>query len=410
VAGLALLLTGGITLLAYLAGSRITKPLLRLRQGTAVVGGGNLNYRVGTTARDEIGELSRDFDMMLDQLQRVTASREELAREIELRRRTEEALRKREESLKIAQSIAHLGHWEWEIKSGRVRWSDETYRILGFEPNTIEPSHDLLLQQVHPDDRENVDTCLKGALRSECFDTEFRILLADGTPRTMHARGEVLRDSTVGEPRVIGTLQEVGERMPTEILGVIQDITERKALESKLEQEARTDALTGCTNRRHFIELSTHEMARARRYGHDLSLLMIDIDHFKEVNDRYGHRAGDLALKHLVQICKKELREEDLVGRLGGEEFAILLPETSGARALEVAERTRVAVATTEIRSNGETIRITISLGVTTQRSADTDIDALLNRADRALYAAKTAGRNQVCSDLAAVEREPASV
>lgn len=181
------------------------------------------------------------------------------------------------------------------------------------------------------------------------------------------------------------------------IVSIARDITERKELESKLEHEAHTDALTGCANRRWFLELAGHEVARARRHGEEVALLMLDLDRFKSVNDRYGHPVGDLALKKVAEVCRKELRKEDAVGRLGGEEFAILLPETDTQGAMEIGERVRQAVATSEIPLEDEPpLRVTTSIGATVLRPED-DVAALLGRADKALYAAKEAGRNRVC-------------
>ncbi len=181
------------------------------------------------------------------------------------------------------------------------------------------------------------------------------------------------------------------------VLGVIQDITERKELEAKLEQEARTDSLTGIANRRYFLELAGHEFARARRYKAKLSALMLDLDHFKEINDTYGHQVGDLILTKLVQVCRNAMRGEDVIGRLGGEEFGILLPETTREKAGEVAERLRHAIASAEVRvEQGPPVRFTASVGAATVRDDDPDIMALLGNADQALYAAKDAGRNTV--------------
>jgi diguanylate cyclase (GGDEF)-like protein/PAS domain S-box-containing protein len=184
------------------------------------------------------------------------------------------------------------------------------------------------------------------------------------------------------------------------IVSIARDIRERKELEARLEQEARTDALTGCANRRWFLELAAREVARARRYGEQVALLMLDLDQFKAVNDRYGHPVGDLALKKVADVCREELREEDAVGRIGGEEFAILLPETDSRRALEVGERVRQAVAASEVPVEGDRpLHLTASIGATALRGDDTDIDVLLGRADKALYAAKEAGRNRVCAE-----------
>lgn len=184
------------------------------------------------------------------------------------------------------------------------------------------------------------------------------------------------------------------------IVSIARDITERKELEARLEREARTDALTGCANRRWFLELAGHEVARARRYGEEMSLLMLDLDQFKSVNDRYGHAVGDLALKKVADVCRQELREEDVVGRIGGEEFAIMLPETGGNRAMEVAERVRQAVAAAEVPLESEPpLRLTISIGASALLPGEADIGVLLRRADKALYAAKEAGRNRVRSE-----------
>jgi len=114
-------------------------------------------------------------------------------------------------------------------------------------------------------------------------------------------------------PEIIGTVQ-----CNNEVLGVLQDVTKRKEMEWQLEHEARTDALTGCAARRYLLEMAIQEFSRARRYGGDLSVLMLDLDLFKNVNDSYGHQVGDLTLQKLVQVCRAILRQEDLVGRLGG--------------------------------------------------------------------------------------------
>ncbi len=213
----------------------------------------------------------------------------------------------------------------------------------------------------------------------------------------MHALGEVILLGVAKQAKMVGTIRDVTERRPIEVLGVIQDITQRKELEIQLAQEAHTDSLTGCANRRHFLKLAASELVRARRYGGELSVLMLDLDHFKLVNDRHGHHAGDLVLQKLVQVCRITLREEDTMGRMGGEEFAVLLPETGRARALEVAGRVCHAVAAAEVPLEQKPpLRFTTSIGVATLASEDTDMDMVLDRADRALYEAKHAGRNRV--------------
>lgn len=187
------------------------------------------------------------------------------------------------------------------------------------------------------------------------------------------------------------------EHRTGDIVIAFHDISERKKFERELELRAHTDVLTGLNNRRHFYELAEQEFVRAKRYATPLAALMLDVDHFKQINDSYGHHVGDSVLKKLSEVCLKMLRENDIVGRLGGEEFAILLPEAEGARAAEVAERLRVAIASASIQleRNGH-FRFFVSIGVATMSDGDENIDDMLKRADAALYTAKNAGRNRV--------------
>ena len=163
-----------------------------------------------------------------------------------------------------------------------------------------------------------------------------------------------------------------------------------------LKRLAATDALTGAVNRRAFLERGSAELARAARARRATTLLAIDIDHFKTVNDRYGHPGGDAVLKALVALLKRETRVSDIVARLGGEEFGVLLPETSAEAALPVAERIRHAAEQLVVAHGGHTIRATISIGVAQNSASVDDLDALVAAADAALYAAKAGGRNRV--------------
>jgi diguanylate cyclase (GGDEF)-like protein len=145
------------------------------------------------------------------------------------------------------------------------------------------------------------------------------------------------------------------------------------------------------------LELAQREYERARRYQRTLSALMIDLDHFKRVNDTYGHPIGDQVLAALADCCLKDLRPSDLFGRYGGEEFLVLLPETDHTQALEVAERLRKKVEKILLDTPRGPVNITVSVGVATlAKETDLDLDRLIIQADDALYAAKAAGRNQV--------------
>ncbi|MBD1400278.1 diguanylate cyclase [Pelovirga terrestris] len=180
------------------------------------------------------------------------------------------------------------------------------------------------------------------------------------------------------------------------IFSTVRDTTARKRMEEELLQLATTDPLTGASNRRYFIDCATSELARVRRYGSHMAVLMLDIDYFKEVNDTYGHSVGDEALKRLVDCCHQELRETDIFGRYGGEEFAAVLVNTDKAGALNICKRLLLKIAQLKIRAGSATVKITVSLGMTMHQADDSGIDALLKRADDALYQAKNQGRNQL--------------
>lgn len=161
---------------------------------------------------------------------------------------------------------------------------------------------------------------------------------------------------------------------------------------------ASQDHLTGTMNRRRFLEACDEELTRARRYRESSAFVIIDIDHFKHINDGYGHPAGDQVLKSFATTCRQCLREVDHFGRLGGEEFGILLPSTSLEGAEQLAERIRLHVASIEIAWNGTPLHITASFGITEIAEADVSFDTVYVRADKALYQAKEKGRNRTCS------------
>jgi diguanylate cyclase (GGDEF)-like protein len=167
------------------------------------------------------------------------------------------------------------------------------------------------------------------------------------------------------------------------------------SVERVLFRLSTSDALTGALNRRHFMALMEREQGRVERYGARFSLLMLDIDHFKKINDTFGHQVGDEAIKHMAASCQAHLRPTDLLCRFGGEEFLIALTHTEETGARIAAERIREAVAKVEIRAGNDTVRFTVSIGVTSFVPG-ARVEQLIECADQALYAAKTGGRNQV--------------
>jgi diguanylate cyclase (GGDEF)-like protein len=174
------------------------------------------------------------------------------------------------------------------------------------------------------------------------------------------------------------------------------NITDRKLLELKYARLASTDPLTDLPNRRFFEDYARIELERLRRFGGTMSLLMLDLDNFKLINDRYGHLAGDAVLKKFAACCKTVVRDSDLFARIGGEEFVALLMGTNEAGAILLAERLRSNIADLRIKTEAGTIRVTGSIGVTSVSPKDRSIVSPLHRADEALYAAKKGGRNRV--------------
>jgi len=183
-------------------------------------------------------------------------------------------------------------------------------------------------------------------------------------------------------------------------LWLLNDISKQKTLEDELKHKVNHDYLTGLNSRDWFMNQALIELNRANRFSSPLSLLMLDIDFFKTVNDTHGHQVGDIALKSVADIAKSTLRDFDICARLGGEEFAVLLPETNKSQAYEVAERLRLAIENSKVPlpSGGLPLTMTISIGVSSMTSKDDNIDVLISKADKALYEAKKTGRNKVCA------------
>jgi diguanylate cyclase (GGDEF)-like protein/PAS domain S-box-containing protein len=226
------------------------------------------------------------------------------------------------------------------------------------------------------------------------------LTLGDGQTRTQE---EWLRHSDGGIFPVRMTVSPIREGLGYGgAVVVFHDIGELKEKEAALTRLARTDTLTGLNNRGYFLELLGIEISRWQRNGHHVALLMIDLDCFKRVNDTWGHAVGDEVLRHFSEVLRRSLRRVDIAGRLGGEEFAVLLPGDNEVAALAAAERLRQNVANEAASTSAGAITVTISIGVTLFRAGDSSHEQPLRRADQALYRAKQAGRNRVEADFAA--------
>jgi diguanylate cyclase (GGDEF)-like protein len=185
-----------------------------------------------------------------------------------------------------------------------------------------------------------------------------------------------------------------------EQLAILQDLARLVIDELELRLLATTDSLTNAMTRRAFLESARRDLDHATRHGRPLTCALLDADHFKKVNDTYSHAAGDRVLRRLVAICKAETRSSDYIGRLGGEEFALLLRDTTPDGAFDVVDRIRQAIERETFTAAGQTFTATISAGIAASAGGSEDLDALIAEADRALYRAKSAGRNRVVDSV----------
>jgi diguanylate cyclase (GGDEF)-like protein/PAS domain S-box-containing protein len=304
-----------------------------------------------------------------------------LSRNLKLRRQTEAALHVSEANLAEAQRVARLGSWDWNLSTGEQSWSDEVYRIFGLTPRSFGPTYAAFLGLLPADERETVDRVVHDALYDgESFSLDHRIAWPDGSERIVHQQGEVVFDDEGRKARMVGT---------------IHDITERKALEAQLAYRAFHDSLTGLANRAQFLHrlgetlVAADRSDRSERRG---AVLFLDLDRFKQVNDSYGHDAGDQLLVAVARRLVSCVPESATVARLGGDEFTILLDGVGRREAERVAERIVQAFAE-RFRLDGRLVTATTSIGIVLADAQHATATDLLRDADRALYRAKDAGR-----------------
>lgn len=304
------------------------------------------------------------------------------ARDLTDIRDSQKALQVFSDRLAMATDAGMIGIWEYDVISGDLIWDDIMMQLYKVDPAKFHGMYDDWRSRIHPDDLVEAESKLHTAIENNThFKDEFRIVWPNGQVR--YIKMDALMIS--GDDGLV-------ER----ITGVNQDITETRKLEEKLRRLATTDSLTGANNRRYFTERGAEEFARSKRYETPTTMLTLDIDLFKRINDTYGHPVGDEVLKSLVTVCRATLRTTDVFARMGGEEFSALLPETDLEDARKTAERLRKAVEASRVMAEDEVIHYTISLGVSELREDDRSLEDLMQRADRALYAAKDAGRNRV--------------
>lgn len=312
--------------------------------------------------------------------------------------------------LELALEAAGLDLWENDLITGEVTLkASKTFVELGFSEEEIASDLQGIYGLFHPDDLDKVKKAVDDHLsgRTPQYRCEFRLRSKSGEWVWYANYGRIMdgKSSTPGK-RLIGVTFNIDDRKrrEDEIEQINRQLTEQNALLQQLNAAlallAANDSLTGLSNRRTLMELGVNECRRAQRFGHPLSVLVVDIDLFKAVNDDWGHLAGDRVICAVAQACRARTRQGvDTVARYGGEEFVLVLPETDTPEALRLAESLRDAVAALQVVVNdtGGTARVTVSIGVATLRQGDErSFEDLVNQADKALYQAKETGRNNV--------------
>lgn len=284
--------------------------------------------------------------------------------------------------------IGNLGSWYWYVKTNRTICNVHKILALGFSEDELpeQLGYEFFTEKLHPEDYERVMENMRDHLygRSAAYDVTYRIRTKENTYKWFYDRGKITRRDEAGKPELVS--------------GIVFDITEQKQMEELLEQKnqqllelSSTDYLTGLYNRRALVEKLDYEIRRADRYQSPLSILFVDIDHFKRINDTYGHTVGDQTLRQVAEIFRKLLRNTDIAGRYGGEEFLIILPGCSQDDGFVVAEKLRSACQDFLFDSG---VRLTISGGLAGYHGDA--LPGLVERADQCLYLAKEGGRNRI--------------
>lgn len=315
------------------------------------------------------------------------------------------------ERLELALEAAGLDLWENDLVTGEVPYkATKVFAELGYNTNESAAFVDDIFLIIHPDDLLHVQQAVANHLsgKSDQYRSEFRLRSKSGEWIWYANYGRIMdRDSQHPGKRFIGVTFNIHDRKRREDMleSMNRQLAEQNALlenmNTLLQTLATTDSLTGVANRRKLVEEGNNEFLRAQRFGQPLSLLFLDIDNFKLVNDSWGHPVGDQVICTIARTCSQAVRANlDTVARIGGEEFAILLPQTAFDSAMELAQRLCSVVAGLQINTGiPDLIKCTVSIGIASLAPGSSSFEQLMIEADKALYQAKESGRNCIsCS------------
>lgn len=301
-------------------------------------------------------------------------------------------LKKSNELLEMAEKEANLGHWHVDFRNKTIYWSREMFVIHGMDPNAGQPTLDEARNMTLPEDREMARRVMDTSIAEKSpYRMVGRTVRTDGTVRSIESYGKPELDHRGRVIGIFGTFQDVTERVDT--LKALKDAKRAAEIEAaNIRQLAETDELTGMANRRKILSVLSSAIQTCEESSEDLSVGILDIDHFKMINDTFGHAAGDIVLRKIAKIAKLNLQVSDIIGRLGGEEFLIIMPGTNSDVAHEKLERLRIAIEQSDWSEMGG-MPVTGSFGVASMTEG-ADETWLLQAADNALYEAKRSGRN----------------
>ncbi|MBB3243244.1 diguanylate cyclase (GGDEF)-like protein/PAS domain S-box-containing protein [Pseudomonas sp. Tn43] len=276
--------------------------------------------------------------------------------------------------------------WAYNWETRQVLYVSPAYeRIFGRPAGLLLSDCNQWRDSIYPDDLDYAERSLAQVLvKGAVEDREYRIVAADGQVRWLSDKCFINRQAEPGQPLII--------------VGIAEDITEKKQMQAELQHLASTDVLTQSSNRRHFFECAHREFEQARLNGAPLAFLLLDIDDFKVINDTHGHQEGDKVLQRIAESGRAALRRGDLFGRIGGEEFAAVFPGCAPDMAMQVAERLQREIQRLSFSHDDQTFGITVSQGLSSLTYEDESIDSLFARADAAMYQAKRQGKNRIIS------------
>ena len=318
----------------------------------------------------EKGKLSSDYEEVLLALLHSRAETERL--------------KEREQLFSALLASVNAVLWAFDWQEQRMVYVSPAYeRIFGRSAALLLADVNEWRDSIYPDDLDYAQSSFHQVLeRGAVEQREYRILRADGEVRWLSDKCFISRHNDAG--------------LPLMVVGIAEDITDKKHLENELHRLATTDVLTQSSNRRYFFDNAEQAFNDCQRAGASLAFLLLDVDDFKKINDSYGHQVGDRVLQRVAQCASGALRRGDLFGRIGGEEFAVLLPGCDQGTARQIGERLQREVQRLRFSEDDQAFGVTVSQGMTLLRPGDENLSTLYGRADSALYQAKRNGKDRI--------------